>query len=494
MPEVIVDILIVGAGLSGIGAACHVQRECPQKSFAVVEARDSLGGTWDLFRYPGIRSDSDMQTLGYDFKPWRGDTALADGAAIREYVSEAALENGVIPHIHFGNTVETCDWSSDESCWRVTAHSAEGHAKIFRSTLLLMCSGYYDYEKPYVPKFENLAAFSGEFFHPQLWPEGLDYTGKRVVVIGSGATAVTVVPAIAEQTASVVMLQRSPSYIVSRGARDKISNALRKVLPARAAYAISRWKNVMIQSVSFKIAQSYPEKVRRFLLGRVRREMKPDYDVEKHFSPPYQPWDQRLCLVPDNDIFKAIRSGKAEIVTDEIVQFTETGIDLKSGQHLEADIVVCATGLAMTAAGKASFSMDGKAINLADTWSYRGSMYSGVPNLINTFGYINFSWTLRADIIARFVCRMMQHMDSTGSQVVTPTLRPGDAEMEPRPWIADFHSGYMQRGLSQYPKQGDREPWTNPQRYLKDKPIFLNGSLDDGVLQFCAASGATPLA
>ena len=484
MNEVYTDVLIVGAGLSGIGAACHLQRECPGKSYAVVEARDAIGGTWDLFRYPGIRSDSDMQTLGYDFKPWRGEKSLADGPSIRKYVEEAAQENGVTPHIRFGHCVVAGDWSSKDACWRVTAELNGGETSVFRCQFLFMCSGYYDYGEPYLPAFPQQEAFKGHLFHPQLWPEGLDYTGKKVVVIGSGATAVTLVPAMADKVESIVMLQRSPTYIVSRPGRDKFANLLRKILPDNLAYAITRWKNVMWQNGFYKLTRAKPLKVKQKLLKLIRKELGPDYDVDTHFSPTYNPWDQRLCLVPDNDLFKAIRSGKAAVVTDEIVQFSETGIDLKSGQHLDADIVISATGLNMTSLGKSRLSIDGETINFADRWTYRGAMYSGVPNLVSTFGYINASWTLRADIIARFVCRLIKHMDSTGTRVVTPKLRPGDQDMQPRLWIENFPAGYMRRGLGQYPMQGDREPWTNPQIYLQEKQVFISGPLEDGVLHF----------
>jgi len=360
---------------------------------------------------------------------------------------------------------------------------------VLRCRYLFMCSGYYDYSHPYQPEFPNQEAFKGHLIHPQQWPEDLDYAGKKVVVIGSGATAVTLVPAMAEDVESIVMLQRSPTYIASRPARDRLANILRTLLPDDWAYAITRWKNVMWQNGFYKMTRTKPLKVKEKLLKLIRKELGPDYDIDKHFTPTYNPWDQRLCLVPDNDLFVAIRSGKASVVTDEIEQFTETGIALKSGENLDADIVISATGLTMTSVGKARFSVDGEVVDFADTWTYRGTMYSGVPNLLNTFGYINASWTLRADIIAEFFCRLIQHMDSTGTDMVTPRLRPEDEGMEPRLWIEDFPSGYMRRGLGQYPKQGDKEPWTNPQIYLQEKNFFLSGSLEDGVLQFDRTAG-----
>ncbi|MEP1472973.1 MAG: NAD(P)/FAD-dependent oxidoreductase [Halieaceae bacterium] len=498
MTDVDFDVMIVGAGLSGIGAACHLQRECPGKSYAVLEARESIGGTWDLFRYPGIRSDSDMHTLGYKFKPWRGGKSLADGPAIKRYVEEAADEYGVVPNIKFGHKVRQADWSSEDACWQVTAETTAGDSVMFRAKYLMMCSGYYDYAEPYQPDFPGQESFAGKLIHPQHWPEDLDYAGKKVVVIGSGATAVTLIPAMAEAVESIVMLQRSPTYIASRPARDKFANFLRKVLPENWAYAFTRWKNVMWQNWFYKMTRTKPEKMKERLLNQVREELGPDYDVDKHFTPSYNPWDQRLCLVPDNDLFEAIRSNKASVVTDEIEQFTEDGITLKSGEQLKADIVISATGLSMISLGKARFSVDGELVNFADTWTYRGAMYSGVPNLVSTFGYINASWTLRADIIAEFFCRMIQHVDSTGTEMVTPRLRPEDADMKPRLWIEGFPSGYMQRGLGQYPKQGDREPWTNPQIYLQEKKFFLTGTLEDGVLQYerakTAVSGAVSAA
>ena len=484
MTEVHFDVLIGGAGLSGVGAACHLQRQCPEKSYAILEARDAIGGTWDLFRYPGIRSYSDMHTLGYKFKPWLGGKSLADGPSIKQYVEEAAQEHGVIPNIQFGHRVISADWSSRDACWQVTAETRDGDSVVLRCRYLFMCSGYYDYAHPYQPEFPNQEAFKGRLIHPQQWPEDLDYAGKKVVVIGSGATAVTLVPAMAEDVESIVMLQRSPTYIASRPARDRLANVLRTLLPDDWAYAITRWKNVMWQNGFYKMTRTRPLKVKEKLLKLIRKELGPDYDIDKHFTPTYNPWDQRLCLVPDNDLFVAIRSGKASVVTDEIERFTETGIALKSGEKLNADIIISATGLTMTSLGKARFSVDGEVVNFADTWTYRGTMYSGVPNLINTFGYINASWTLRADIIAEFFCRLIQHMDSTGTDMVTPTLRPEDEDMKPRLWIEDFPSGYMRRGLGQYPKQGDKEPWTNPQIYLQEKNFFLSGPLEDGVLQF----------
>ncbi|WP_405235321.1 flavin-containing monooxygenase [Lentisalinibacter orientalis] len=482
------DVIIVGAGLSGIGAAAHLERECPGKRYLILEGRERMGGTWDLFRYPGIRSDSDMHTLGYDFKPWRAEKAIADGPAILDYIRETAAEHDIESHIRYGHRVTNAAWSSAEAAWTIEAGKADtGETVAVRGNFLMMCSGYFSYEHGYTPDFPGRERFGGEIVHPQDWPEDLDYAGKRVVVIGSGATAMTLVPAMAEDAGHVVMLQRSPTYVVSRPDRDVIANFLRKVLPGRAAYALTRWKNIALQRWFYGRTRKAPEKVKRQLLKWVRDELGDDFDVEKHFTPDYDPWDQRLCLVPNSDLFRALRSGKASVVTDHVELFTETGIRLASGEEIEADIIVTATGLDLVVLGGVRFTIDGQPVDFAETVTYRGMMYSGVPNMVSVFGYINASWTLRADLIERFACRLINHMDTTGTDRVAPRLRPADGEMTLRPYVEDFTPGYMLRVIHLFPKQGDREPWTNPQDYRHDRKTLLEGPLEDGVLEFAAS-------
>jgi cation diffusion facilitator CzcD-associated flavoprotein CzcO len=484
------DVIIIGAGLSGVGAACHLQRQCPDRSFIILEGRDAIGGTWDLFRYPGIRSDSDMHTLGYSFKPWKNPKAIADGPSIRAYVEETARENAIEPHIRFRQRVQKVEWSSRDARWTVSAMRTDtGDAVEYQCKFLLMCAGYYSYRRGHTPEFPGRENFRGDIIHPQFWPEDLDYSGKRVVVIGSGATAMTLVPSMAEKAASITMLQRSPTYVASRPDRDRIANALRALLPERWAYAITRWKNVMLQQWLYRRTRTAPEKVREWLLGRVRRELGPDYDVDTHFTPRYDPWDQRLCLIPNNDLLEAIRQGRASVVTDTIEQFTENGIRLDSGKELEADIIVTATGLKLVILGEAEVIVDGEVVDFAQTWTYKGLMYSGVPNLITTFGYINASWTLRADLTAEYACRVLNHMKETGAVKAIPRLRPEDRDMKARDWIEGFSAGYMRRDMHLFPRQGDREPWINPQDYRKDRIMFRNAPLEDGALVFEPATG-----
>ncbi len=479
------DVIIVGAGLSGVGAAVHLQRECPGRSYAILESRDAMGGTWDLFRYPGIRSDSDMHTLGYNFKPWRDAKAIADGPAIRAYVNETARENGVEEHIRYRHRVIRIAWSSRDANWTVTAQRADSNDTVeLRCNFLMMCAGYYSYRQAHTPEFPGREDFKGTVIHPQFWPEDLDYSGKRVVVIGSGATAMTLVPAMAEEAESVTMLQRSPTYVVSRPAKDWFANTLRALLPETWAYATTRWRNVLLQQWVYWRTRTAPDKVRDVLLKRVREELGPDYDIDTHFTPRYNPWDQRLCLVPDSDLFKALRSDKARVVTDTIDRFTDSGIRLTSGELLEADIIVTATGLELVVMGEADALVDGEPVDFAQTWSYKGLMYTGVPNLVTTFGYINASWTLRADLTAEYCCRLLKHMAETGAVKVVPALRPEDADMPARDWIEDFPAGYMRRAMHKLPKQGDREPWINPQNYRKDRLMFRHAPLEDGALQF----------
>ncbi len=479
------DVIIVGAGLSGVGAGVHLHERCPGKSCLILEGRPSMGGTWDLFRYPGIRSDSDMHTLGYRFKPWRQAKAIADGPAILEYVKETAAEYGVDRHIRYQHLATKAAWSSEDATWSVEAlRKDSGDTARFTCNLLLMCAGYYSYRHGYTPEFKDIERFKGTLIHPQQWPEDLDYKGKQVVVIGSGATAMTLVPAMAKDVGHIVMLQRSPTYVVSRPAKDVIANALRKVLPEHWAYAITRWKNVAMQQWLYRRTRTHPKQVKAKLLDLVRKELGPNYDIKTHFTPSYNPWDQRLCLVPNSDLFAAIRSGKASVVTDQIERFTETGLVLASGKTLNADIIVTATGLNLVVLGEMQFTVDGAPVDFAQTWTYKGMMYSGVPNLVCTFGYINASWTLRADLTSEYVCRLLNHMDETGARVATPRLREIDRNMPARPWIDSFTSGYMQRMMHRFPKQGDHEPWINPQNFTRDKKMIRFGALEDGALIF----------
>ena len=484
MSETHFDVIIVGAGLSGVGAGVHLKQKCPGKTFAILEGRDAIGGTWDIFRYPGIRSDSDMHTLGYCFKPWTAAKAIADGPSIREYVNETADEYGIREHIRFQHLVKSCNWSSEDACWKVIAERADtGEQVTLTCNFIDMCAGYYSYREGHTPEFEGRDDFKGDIIHPQFWDEDYDYSGKRVVVIGSGATAMTLVPAMTDKAAHVTMLQRSPTYVVSRPAKDVVANTLRKVLPANTAYNITRWKNTKMQQFLYKRTRTQPEKMKKKLLDLAKKDL-PDEMVDEHFTPTYNPWDQRMCLIPDADLFEAINDGKASVVTGHIDRFTENGILLKNGETLEADIIITATGLKLVLLGEADISVDGKLVNFADTWTYKGMMYSGVPNLITTFGYINASWTLRADLTAEYLCRVLNHMTETGMRQATPTLGESDQNMPPRDWIDDFSSGYMQRSMHLFPKQGDHEPWTNPQNFGKDKKMIREAPLEDGALMF----------
>jgi cation diffusion facilitator CzcD-associated flavoprotein CzcO len=480
-----VDVLVVGAGISGIGAAWHLEHRCPDRTYVILEGRDDIGGTWDLFRYPGVRSDSDMHTLGYHFKPWNAEKAIADGPSIMAYLRETVAEHGIDRRIRFGHHVDRASWSSDDARWTVDATlTATGEAVTYTCNFLFMCSGYYSYRAGHVPEFPGRDRFRGRIVHPQEWPEDLDFAGKEVLVVGSGATAMTLVPAMAETAAHVTMLQRSPTYVVSRPDVDALANRLRRVLPDGVAYRVTRWKNTTMQQMIYRRTRTEPDKVKAKLLALVRKELGPDYDVEKHFTPRYDPWDQRLCLIPNSDLFKAIRAGRASVVTDHIDTFTEDGIRLVSGEELRADVIVTATGLELVTLGEMDFVVDGEPVDFAQTWTYKGMAYSDVPNLVSTFGYINASWTLRADLTSEYVCRLLNHMRDTGTAQCTPRLRPTDAGMPQRPWIENFSSNYMQRAMHRFPKQGDREPWINPQDYKRDKKMFREGPVDDGVMQF----------
>jgi len=480
------DVVVVGAGISGIGAGYHLQTLCPERSYVILEGRDDLGGTWDLFRYPGVRSDSDMHTLGYSFKPWTEAKAIADGPSILAYLRETTKEFGIDQHIRYRHLVSRAEWLSDDSRWTVEA-TANGEPVTFTCNYLFMCSGYYSYKGGYTPEFAGIEQFEGTVVHPQAWPEDLDYAGKRVVVIGSGATAMTLIPAMAATAAHVTMLQRSPTYVAAGPDKDIIANALRKVLPAKAAYAVTRKKNIALQQFIYRQSRTKPARMKATLIKRVGKALGPDYDVATHFTPSYNPWDQRLCLVPNGDLFASIKSGKASVVTDHIDTFTPTGIRLQSGEELAADIVVTATGLNLVTLGEMDFVVDGEPVDFSRTWSYKGCAYSGVPNLASSFGYINASWTLRADLTCEYVCRLLNHMAATRTTQCTPQLRTSDAGMPERPWIDGFSAGYMQRVMHLFPKQGDREPWLNPQHYGRDKQMFRESPIDDGVMQFTTA-------
>jgi cation diffusion facilitator CzcD-associated flavoprotein CzcO len=491
------DVMIVGAGLSGVGAACHLRQRHPRKSFAILEGRNAMGGTWDLFRYPGVRSDSDMYTLGYRFRPWRDAKAIADAPSILNYIRETAAEFGVDKEIRYGHRVRHASWSTTDALWAVEVETGEAETDPektpqktpekplarFTCNFLYLCTGYYDYEAGYTPNWPDVKRFRGQIVHPQKWPENLNYEGKRVVVIGSGATAVTLVPAMAERAAHVTMLQRSPTYVVSRPAQDKLANRLRSVLPAGAAYAITRWKNVLVQQFFYNLARSRPNLFKWMLARGVRNRLGEQYDL-KHFTPKYNPWDQRLCLVPDADLFNAIRDGRVTVVTDQIDTFTETGLQLKSGEHLDADIIVTATGLVLKLMSGLQLTVDGAPVDLSKTITYKGMMYSDVPNLVSAFGYTNASWTLKCDLTADYVCRLLKHMDQHGYAQCTP--RVNDPELTPEPAI-DFTSGYVLRALHTLPQQGSKTPWRVHQNYVKDLSMLRFGRVDDGAMEFKAA-------
>jgi cation diffusion facilitator CzcD-associated flavoprotein CzcO len=475
------DVLIVGAGLSGIGAGYHLQHNCPSKSFAIFEAREDVGGTWDLFRYPGIRSDSDMYTLGYRFKPWKDAKAIADGPSILEYVKETARENGIDSKIHFRHRVVRAEWSSDEAQWTVTAERTDTGDKVtVTANFLFMCTGYYHYSEPYTPQFPNTERFQGQIVHPQHWTDDIEYAGKRVVVIGSGATAVTLVPAMAEQAAHVTMLQRSPTYIISLPGEDPIAKLLRRFLSPKAAYAVLRWKNVLAQAAFFHLSRRRPRFVKGLLRRGAQRQLPADYPVDVHFRPKYNPWDQRICLVPDGDLFRVLSDGSASIETDEIETFTETGLKLKSGKELEADLIVTATGLNLLAIGGTELAVDGEDIDISKTVGYKGMMLSGVPNMAISLGYTNASWTLKCDLTCEYVCRLINELDAKGVRQATPVLKPGTPT---QPFI-DLKSGYVERALDRFPKQGVHAPWRLYQNYARDILVLRHGDIDDGVLEF----------
>jgi monooxygenase len=480
-----VDVLIVGAGLSGIGAGVHLQANCPGKTYAILEARDCIGGTWDLFRYPGIRSDSDMYTLGYSFRPWEEAKSIADGPSILEYVRQTASDHGIDKHIRFGHRVLRAELSTQDARWLVTAERSDTQETVQLSAgFLFMCSGYYRYDEGYTPEFPGTERFAGRIVHPQLWTEDIAYAGKRVVVIGSGATAITLVPSMAEQAEHVTMLQRSPSYVISLPGEDRIAHALRRALPAKAAYAISRWKNVLRTMLSFEVSRRRPRVMKALLRKALERQLPPGYDIDKHFKPRYNPWDQRLCLVPNGDLFQAIGSGRASVVTDRIETFTERGLKLESGAELQADLIVTATGLNLLALGGMEIAVDGHEIELSETMGYKGMMLSGVPNFAFAIGYTNASWTLKCDLTCEYVCRLLGHMDEHGYRLCTPqNLDPTVTEL---PFI-DFSSGYVQRSIDKFPKQGSKAPWRLHQNYPLDIVSLKFGAIEDGAMQFSRA-------
>jgi len=476
------DVLIVGAGISGIGAACHMQRKSPGRSFAILEGRENIGGTWDLFRYPGIRSDSDMYTLGYSFKPWTEAKAIADGSAILKYLNETIDENNLRGKIQFQSKVKRASWSTDHARWTLEiARGDSTDVDIMTCSYLFMCSGYYNYDHGYLPDFDGMADYDGQIVHPQHWPQDLDYSGKNVLVIGSGATAVTLVPAMAKDAAHVTMLQRSPTYIVSRPGEDSIANWLRKWLPAGIAYKIARIKNVLLTMLMFKLARKKPKPFKARLIKMVREELGPGFDIEKDYTPSYDPWDQRICAVPDSDLFHVIKDGSASVITDHIDRFTKTGILLKSGKQLQADIIVPATGLSLQTLGGMQVIIDGEELALGKTLNYKGMTLSGVPNFAWTVGYTNASWTLKADLTADYVCRILNHMEKHQFKICIPQLDGENLSSEP---LLDLKSGYITRALDDLPKQGIRPPWRNHQNYVTDLMHLKLGKVDDGVMKF----------
>ncbi len=485
--EELLDVLIVGAGVSGIGLAAYLRRNQPEKRFAILESRVRLGGTWDLFRYPGIRSDSDLYTFGFDFKPWEKDKTLADARDILEYLHETVNEFSLEDTIHYQQRVESADWLSAEGVWAVQVRDCVvDQVRTVKCRWLFSAGGYYRYDQGFSPRFEGTERFKGRIVHPQQWPEDLDYAGKRVVVIGSGATAVTLIPAMADQVSHITMLQRTPSYIVSQPASDPIAKFLRRVLPAQTAYALTRYKNAKVTLGFWSFCQRFPKLAKRLLVGLVKRELPKGYPVDVHFNPPYKPWDQRLCSVPDGDLFKAIKSGKASVVTDHIQTFTEKGILLKSGKELEADIIVTATGLNVQLFGGISLFKDGQAVEFNKTLAYKGMMLSGVPNFAFAIGYTNSSWTLKVCLLCEHFCRLLDYMGKHGHAVCEAQAPAG---IKTRP-LLDFGAGYVQRSLDMMPKQGPREPWVMSMDYFRDVKLLRHGRVDEKWLAFSPAPTA----
>ncbi|MEE4204815.1 MAG: NAD(P)/FAD-dependent oxidoreductase [Erythrobacter sp.] len=480
-----VDVLIVGAGISGIGMAAHMQMKAPHHSYAIVERRENLGGTWDLFRYPGIRSDSDMHTLGFDFEPWKHEKSIADAPAILDYLHRIVDERGIREHIRFGLKVISADFREDEGRWHVEMEAEDGSRTRMTANWLYLGAGYYDYDDPYDAGFD-FSDFEGEVIHPQFWPEDLDYAGKKVLVVGSGATAVTIVPSMADRAAKVTMLQRTPTWMFARPAKDRIANLLRKVLPEEVAYKITRFKNIHMQDIGFKTARDKPEKVRKNLHERIEKALGPKFNRED-FTPPYNPWEQRVCLVPDDDLFNAMKAGKAEIVTGHIDRFEARGARLTDGTLIEADIIVTATGLRLAVAGKIAVSLNGEPVQFNERFYYKGCMFSNLPNLAVVFGYLNASWTLRADINADYVCRVLNLQREKGTEIVTPVLtKEAEAQIEEDD-VFDFSSGYIQRGKHIMPRNAVRYPWRLNQDYLSDRKELKDSPVEDGLLTFTRA-------
>jgi monooxygenase len=482
MSEEHVDVLIVGAGISGIGAACRLQQECPGTTFSILEARGAIGGTWDLFRFPGIRSDSDMFTLSYPFRPWSGARAIVDGSSILDYVRETAVEHGIDQSIRFHHRVVGAEWRSEDARWTVTVERGDDGERVeLDCGFLLSCTGYYRYDEGYTPDFSGIEQFGGQIVHPQFWPDDIDHAGKRVIVIGSGATAVTLVPALAQSAEHVTMLQRSPSYIISLPAVDPIAGLLGRVLPTRLSYPIVRWKNIMITTAIYGLSRRWPVAMKRLIRKLLERQLPPGYDVDTHFNPSYEPWDQRMCLVPDGDLFEAIKAGRASVVTDSVETFTRAGIMLASGDELEADLIVTATGLSLLPFGGIELSVDGRDVKLPEALAYRGMLISGVPNMAFVFGYVNQSWTLGSDLACEYVCRLLNHMDRHGYTQCRPRDRDRPRGVLP---FAELTSGYMLRAIDQFPRQSSSDPWRRQQHYPRDRRSVRRASVSDPALEF----------
>lgn len=478
------DVLIIGAGISGIGIAWHLQQKCPDKTYAILESRDAIGGTWDLFRYPGVRSDSDIHTLGYSFKPWERDDAIVDGESIRDYIEEAARENGIAPKIQFGVQVEKANWCSRNSCWNVTVRNRSTDVvSTVTCNFLSTCTGYYSYNDPETPTFPNQQAFKGDIVHPQFWPEDLDYSNKKVVVIGSGATAMTIVPNMADAAAHVTMLQRTPTYVVSRPKKDKLGNLLHRVLPKRTAYKLTRKKNIAMQQSVFSQAKTKPEKMRKRIMRMLSKDLSQDV-IDAHFSPDYAPWDQRLCLIPEGDLFHKMNEGSVSVETGVIEQFRPDGIQLKNGTFIEADIIVTATGLALKHMGGIELSIDDAVVEFNDRLTYKGLAYSGVPNLVSSWGYFNASWTMRVDITADYICRLLNHLEETGTSHCVAEPAELHAPDQTKPWIEGFSSGYINRKIHLFPRQGSSAPWIHPQNFDADIALIQAEPVDDGIMRF----------
>jgi cation diffusion facilitator CzcD-associated flavoprotein CzcO len=476
------DVLIIGAGLSGVGAGSYLERECPWASYAILEARDAMGGTWDLFKYPGIRSDSDMYTLGFTFRPWDGEKAIADGADILQYIKDTAKEEGVEDQIRYGHKVTGADWSTADACWRVTAERSDTGEKVeLTAGFVFSCTGYYRYDQGYLPDFAGMDRFSGPIIHPQAWPNDLDFSGKRVVVIGSGATAVTLIPSLAELSDHVTMLQRSPTYIGSVPAKNPLPGLLHKVLPEKRAAAAIRWFYALATQAFYQISQRQPKLVKRLMIKGVSAQLPKGYDVATHFTPSYNPWDQRVCMVPDGDLFKAIKAGKADVVTDHIDTFTEKGIRLQSGRELEADVIITATGLQLLFMGGVALTIDGEKVDQSTRLTYKGMMLEGVPNLAFAIGYTNASWTLKCDLTCAYVCRVLNHLHETGARQCTPRNTNHTPVTES---LLGLQSGYIQRSAHLLPKQGEAYPWHVYQSYLRDYRALKRSDVIDPFMQF----------